>query len=47
MELESKYPKLVKALDTGNKPTDEENNALKKIATVIGNSYRDDALGDK
>lgn len=38
-ELEAKHPKLIAALNTGDKPTDEQDTSLMKVANKIAASY--------
>jgi F-type H+/Na+-transporting ATPase subunit alpha len=38
-ELKAKHKKLVDAINTGDKPTDEQNDQLVKVATAIAKSY--------
>ena len=39
-ELKAKHAKLTEALNTGDKPTDDQNAALLKVATTIADSYK-------
>ncbi len=39
-ELKSKHAKLVEALNTGDKPTDAQNEALLKVAKAVAESYK-------
>lgn len=39
-ELKSKHAKLVDALNTGDKPTDAQNEALLKVAKAVAESYK-------
>ncbi len=39
-ELKNKQVKLIKDLDTGEKPTDAQNNQILKIATAVAKSYK-------
>jgi F0F1-type ATP synthase alpha subunit len=39
-ELKSKQPKLVDALNTGDKPTDTQNETILKIAKSVAASYK-------
>jgi F-type H+-transporting ATPase subunit alpha len=39
-EIKSKQPKLTEALNSGDKPTDEQNEAVLKIAKSIADSYK-------
>lgn len=40
-ELKSKHAKLIEALNTGDKPTEAQNEALLKVATAVANSYKE------
>jgi F-type H+-transporting ATPase subunit alpha len=42
-ELKSKHAKLVDKLNTGDKPADEDNEALLKVAKTIAESYKESA----
>jgi F0F1-type ATP synthase alpha subunit len=39
-ELKSKQAKLVEAINTGDKPTDAQNEALLKVANSVANTYK-------
>jgi F-type H+-transporting ATPase subunit alpha len=39
-ELKSKHAKLIEALNTGDKPTDEQNKSLLKVAQAVADSYK-------
>ena len=39
-ELKSKHAKLIEALNTGDKPTDEQNTSVLKVATTIAATYK-------
>jgi hypothetical protein len=39
-ELKSKQPKLIDALNTGDKPTDSQNETILKIAKTVASSYK-------
>ena len=38
-ELKAKHGKLVEAINTGNKPTDEQNEEVMKVAKEIAKQY--------
>lgn len=40
-ELKSKHAKLVEALNTGDKPTDVQNDQVLKVAKVVASSYKE------
>lgn len=46
-ELSSKHAKLVKDLDTGNKPTDAQNDSVLKVAKSVMSSYSEVKKVDK
>ncbi|MEK7594916.1 MAG: F0F1 ATP synthase subunit alpha [Patescibacteria group bacterium] len=46
-ELKSKHAKLIDALNTGDKPTDAQNEALLKVAKTIASSYKSAKKADK
>jgi len=46
-ELKSKHAKLTEELNTGDKPTDKQNEAILKVATSIAASYTDNSKADK
>jgi F0F1-type ATP synthase alpha subunit len=39
-ELKSRHTKLTETLNTGDKPTDEQNDTILKVATTIASSYK-------
>ncbi len=46
-ELKSKHAKLVDAVNTGDKPSDDQNEAILKVAKSVASSYVADAEKDK
>jgi F-type H+-transporting ATPase subunit alpha len=46
-ELKNKHAKLIEALNTGDKPTDEQNAQIAKVAKAIMESYKEAKKGSK
>ena len=46
-ELKAKHAKLTEAVNTGDKPTDDQNDAIVKVATSVASSYASESKEDK
>jgi F0F1-type ATP synthase alpha subunit len=46
-ELKNKHAKLTEALNTGDKPTDEQNAQILKVAKAITETYKEVKKGSK
>ena len=42
-ELKAKHAKVIEAVNTGDKPTDEQQEAILKVAKSVASSYTPDA----
>lgn len=46
-ELKAKHAKVIDAVNTGDKPTDEQQETILKVAKSVASSYTSDAKGEK